>query len=305
VKPLICFVCFNRMGSTVLSLLSLLDAKDDFDLYIGDNDSRDKTWDFLQSLKDPRIREVKRFEQNFGEINVLNWSLARREKGQDFIVMENDCRLHADRFVARFAQAFAEIPRLGAASGWIRSMKTPAPMTNDYFYQDTVMGLFTCFRGEVMDRLGYYSEACYIADVEMNYRIRNLLGYTTGYIKTVNCSLIHPWGFYSCEDCKKKQKVCCRSDVLVVQSGKDRPDTLDGDLYCNRFYPTLNRSFWTQCGGEGQAVMQDKIMDGKQVFWDSVYSGNPLPEWQETKRKKFQAYFAEQYRQHLETNHLV
>jgi hypothetical protein len=246
---------------------------------------------------------VKKFDHNYGEINVINWALSKRARGQDFIIMENDCRLHTDGFVRQFDRAFAEIPRLGAASGWLRSLSV-STLPQDYFYQDTVMGQFTCIRGEVMDQLGYYSEACYIADVEINYRIRNLLNYTTGYIKTIDCSLIHPWGFYNCEDCKRRQSACNRSDVLTVLPGKDRPENLAGDLYCNRFYPTLNRSFWGQCGQEGRRVMQEKIIDGKQVFWDSTYSGNPLPEWQEALRKKFQEFFDEQYRNYLTSNNL-
>ena len=91
--PLVAYPTFNRLGSTVLSLGSLLRTTDNFELYVGDNDSKDKTWDFLQSLKDPRIKEIKRFEHNYGEINVLNWALSKRRKGQDVVIMENDAQL--------------------------------------------------------------------------------------------------------------------------------------------------------------------------------------------------------------------
>ena len=115
-----------------------------------------------------------------------------------------------------FDAAFKDVPKLGAVSGWLRSIKIDESKMFGYFYPDTVMGHFTCIKGEVMDQLGYYSEACYIADVEMNYRIRDLLHYNTGYIKTVDCSILHPWFSYNCSDCKKNQNVC----FLFPQTGK-------------------------------------------------------------------------------------
>ena len=63
-NPLISFVSFNRMGSTVKSLLSLLETREDFDLYITDNDSRDKTWEWMNSLIDPRIKKIRKSEKN-------------------------------------------------------------------------------------------------------------------------------------------------------------------------------------------------------------------------------------------------
>ena len=282
-----------------MSLSSLLRTKDDFDLYVGDNDSRDMTWEYLSSLKDPRIREVKRFERNFGELNVANWALSKRRPGQDFVMMENDCLLRCEEFVGPFDRAFAEIPNLGSVGGWLRSFKVDESRMSGYFYPDTVMGMFTCTKGEVQDKLGYYSEGCYIADVEVNYRIRNLLGMDTGYVKTVDCSVVHPFGHYDCEGCRTRQGVCCRHDVMRLLPGERRPADLERDLYCNRFYPVLNRDFWNEMGEEARRVMSDRIVKGKQVYWDSVHSGGKIPEWQEEKRRRFQGFFESQYARYL------
>jgi len=303
-KPLVCSICFNRMGSTVLSLQSLLRTADDFDLYIGDNDSRDKTWDFLMSLKDPRIKEIKKFEHNYGELNVANWALSKRRPGQDFIIMENDAVLYGD-FVPRFDQAFSVIPNLGSVSGWLRGLKVDESKMQGYFYPDTVMGVFTCTKGEVMDKLGYYSEGCYCADVEMNFRIRALLGLQTGYIKTVDCSLIHPFGCYDCATCKTRQSACTRSDVLSLLPFENRPSDLNRDLFCNRFYPTLNKEFWAAHQNECMRLLYEEIEIKKQVYWDSIHSGNPMSPWQESHRKKFQQFFEDQYLLYLKTNGLL
>lgn len=303
--PLVCYICFNRMGSTVLGLQSLLRTQDDFELYIGDNNSKDKTWDFLMSLKDPRIKEIKRFEHNYGELNIANWSLSHRRPGQDYIIMENDALLYGD-FVQHFDRAFREIPNLASASGWLRGIQVDESLLQQgYFYPDTVMGVFTCTKGEVMDKLGFYSEGCYCADVEMNFRIRNLLGLNTGYIKTVDCSLIHPFGSYDCSGCKTRQCVCDRSDNIVLLPLEDRPSDLNRDLYCNRFYPTLNRNFWHEHQGECMRLMYEEIDRRKQVYWESYHTGKPISAWQEIHRKKFQQFFEEQYQLYLATNKLV
>lgn len=297
-NPLVSFIAFNRMGSTVLSLQSLLNTTDDFDLYIGDSDSKDHTWEYLQSLKDPRIKEIRKFE-NLGELNVINWAISKRKTGQDFVVMENDCLLHCNTFVEQFDRAFEEVPGLGSACGWLRSLKINESRLSGYFYPDTVVGVFTCTKGIVMDKLGYYSEACCLADIEMNYRVREILGYTTGYIKTIDCSVIHPFGSYNCTDCKTKQSVCGCSDTITLLPGESRPADLGRDLFCNRFYPTLNRLFWDKCKDEAIGILREKIVGGKQVYWDSIHSGNPISEWQETNRKKFQEFFRDQYEKYL------
>ena len=302
-NPLICYICFNRMGSTVLGLQSLLRTKDDFDLYIGDNDSRDKTWDFLMSLKDSRIREIKKFE-NYGELNVANWAISKRRRCQDFIIMENDCEIHQDTFVSQFDRAFEEIPKLGAISGWLRSIPIDKNTLYGYFYPSPLMGIFTCTKGEAMDGLGYYSEACCAADQEWNYRLM-LLGYCTGYITTIDCSVIHPWASYNCEDCRKRQSVCRSEDKLVIIKGEERPFDLARELYCNRYYPMLNRSFHKTHGAEAVGLAGSLIIETKQIYWDSIHSGNPISDWQEANRKKFQGFFKERYEKYLKDNNLV
>lgn len=304
-KPLICYISFNRMGSTVLSLLSLLKTKDDFDLYIGDNNSQDKTWDFLMSLKDERIKEVKRFEHNYGELNVANWAISKRQKGQDFIIMENDCQLCCDEFVIHFDRAFREFPNLGCIAGWLRSLNVDKTKMNGYLYPSTVMGYFTCTRGDVMDKLGYYSEACCLGDLEWNYRIRELLKMETGFINLIDCLLIHPWCHYTCAECRQKQSVCNRDDKLNLFPEEHRPMDLSRDLYCNGYYPILNIKFWNSpLGEEARSVFHSKIEGCKQVYWDSIHSGNPELEWQRVLREKYFHFFEDQYLQYLTTRSL-
>jgi len=79
---------------------------------------------------------------------------------------------------------------------------------------------------------------------------------------------------------------------------------LKRDLFCNRFYPTLNRSFWTQMGEESRQAMDDTIVKGKKVYWDSVHSGRPIVAEQERKRHRFQQFFKDQYLAYLRENGL-
>ena len=296
-KPIIAYICFNRMGSTVVSLSSLLKTKDDFDLYIGDNDSRDKTFEFLKSLKDPRIKEVKRFERNYGEVNVSNWVLSKRKPGQDFIIMENDCLLHSDSFVGQFDEGFRKIPNCAAlAACFIKD-----PLKSEYFHSSTLMGMFTCIRGDLMDQLGFYCEECLLNDIEMNNRII-LMGLTSGYINTVVCETLHPWNTYNCIECRTHQNVCSGGDVVELFS-ETRPP-IHEDLFCNRCILATNTLFWEKFKEETNAIMQEKIIDGKQLYWDSYHSGRKIPEGQETRRKKYMEFYHEVYVRHLFTNGL-
>ena len=79
--PIISFVTFNRLGLTIRNLERLLESKDNFELYIIDNNSTDDTWEYLKSVNDPRIVEKKRFDLNRGIVYAMNYVISHRKEG--------------------------------------------------------------------------------------------------------------------------------------------------------------------------------------------------------------------------------
>ena len=79
--PIVIFVTWNRLGVTISNLKALLKTEDDFDLYIIDNGSIDGTADYLSSLKDNRIKEIKILDKNYGLIYAANYGISKRKKG--------------------------------------------------------------------------------------------------------------------------------------------------------------------------------------------------------------------------------
>ena len=85
--PLVSFVTWNRLGLTAKNLKALLDTSDDFELHIVDNNSSDDTREYIQHLKDERIKSIKKFDLNMGPIHAVNFNLSKREESQYFIAV--------------------------------------------------------------------------------------------------------------------------------------------------------------------------------------------------------------------------
>jgi glycosyltransferase involved in cell wall biosynthesis len=113
IPAFISFVTFNRMGLTIRNLDALLKTTDDFELNIVDINSNDNTWDFIQSLKDSRIKSITRLPENKGPIYALNYNLARRKPGQYFITIDSDVHLHTPDWISRFMKVFDTFPDVG------------------------------------------------------------------------------------------------------------------------------------------------------------------------------------------------
>lgn len=69
--PVVCFISYDRLGVTANNLDTLLKTEDDFELYIVDNFSKERNWDFIMSLNDDRIKEKIRFSKNYGSICAI------------------------------------------------------------------------------------------------------------------------------------------------------------------------------------------------------------------------------------------
>lgn len=154
-KPIVAFITFNRMGSSVKSLKSLLSSPDDFNLYIVDNDSRDKTKEWLESIQDERIVKKIFLPKNYGEINAVNLVLTYRKKGQDFLLIENDVNVLTPNYIKIFQKTLEDFPTLGLIHSKIKyhtenqNWKISKNNSSEIFKTTFVFGAHLYFKGEV------------------------------------------------------------------------------------------------------------------------------------------------------------
>jgi len=102
------------MGMNVKNLNLLLKTTDDFELHIIDNNSADDSWEFIQQLDDPRIKEKKRFDFNYGGAYAFNYVLSQRKSGQAFTNVEADVSIHTPNWVSNCTRIIDTYPEVGA-----------------------------------------------------------------------------------------------------------------------------------------------------------------------------------------------
>lgn len=217
--PLVSYSTFNRMGVTVRSLNALLRTTDDFELHIVDNNSKDDTWDFIQSLNDSRIKAKHRFPVNAGPIYAVNYNMAKRRPDQYFIVLESDVHLGTPDWITRFMQVFNTFPEVGML-GVPRAYPYPAylpeviPMERDGVsclqlaggnvgvVLDFVPGHCQCLRPELIRHIGYWCEECHYGDAELSIRVNHYTPYRAGFVTDINIDMLQ---YIPCEECVGKE----------------------------------------------------------------------------------------------------
>ena len=108
---------YNRLEYTQKVIQRLLeDSKEEFDLYLWDNASKDDTVEYLKSLDDPRIKEVHISKTNEGQMGAMNWAWSKTS-AELVGKLDNDC-LVTPGWTRVFAQAHKDIPELGAVCMW-------------------------------------------------------------------------------------------------------------------------------------------------------------------------------------------
>jgi glycosyltransferase involved in cell wall biosynthesis len=210
VLPLVCFITWNRVGLTEINLRALLDTKDDFELYIIDNNSQDDTWELIERTKDERIKCKKRFDVNRGEIYAVNYALSKRKKDQYFILVENDVLIKTEEWVTKFIDtmdAFPELGLLGATNYSILSKEVkPLPEIIQkgnvgYYRVYQIRGCCNCFRPELLEQLGYFNEETGWADRDNCFRINEFTSFVTGYSSVIEIELTRS---IPCNRCQMK-----------------------------------------------------------------------------------------------------
>jgi len=184
--PIIGYTCWNRMGNTVLSIPNLLKSTDDFELHIIDNDSQDDTWNYLQTLKDPRIKEIKKFDKNRGVIYATNYVISKRKPGQSFINIENDVSIFTKNWITNIENMLKEFPEIVLAGNVRPTYFKERHVTyseivrnNVKFWRTShIIGCNMYMPSKTLDVLGYFNEEIYFGDVCLNSRLKKLGGWT-------------------------------------------------------------------------------------------------------------------------------
>lgn len=201
--PFVNYITFNRLGLTAKSLKSILDTPEDFEMHIIDSNSGDDTWEYLQTVKDPRIKSMLRLPVNTGPIPALNLNLTRRKPDQYFFNIDSDVVVKTKDWVTRFMKVFQAFPEVGLlgvqrVAPYIPIYPEVIPkVKGDACYLelkngfvdvilDFVHGCFMCMRPELIKEIGYWSEETCWGDAELTPRVIHYTKFKTGYMSDPN-----------------------------------------------------------------------------------------------------------------------
>lgn len=216
--PFVSYITFNRMGLSARNLTALLKTTDDFELHLLDCNSQDGTWEFLQSLNDPRIKSRTRLPLNRGPIYAVNHNLSKRAPDQYFIALDSDVHILTPDWISRFMKVFQVFPEVGLlgvpkAPPYQAYMPSVIPFSRDgvEYLQlkdgsvgvplDFVPGHCECLRPELLNMIGYWSEESYYGDAEICIRINKYTPYKAGFITNIEIGMEQS---IPCSDCEAK-----------------------------------------------------------------------------------------------------
>lgn len=201
--PFVNFTAFNRLGLTAQSLKSILDTPDEFEMHIIDSNSTDDTWEYLQTVKDPRIKSMLKLPVNAGPIPALNLNLTKRGPDQYFFNIDSDVVVKTRDWIKRFMKVFRAFPEVGLlgvqrVAPYIPIYTEVIPkVKGDACYLelkngnvdvilDFVHGCFMCMRPELIEKIGYWSEETCWGDAELTPRVMHYTKFKTGYMSDPN-----------------------------------------------------------------------------------------------------------------------
>lgn len=225
-KPLLLYLTWNRLGLTYKSLNQILKSTDDFELVIIDNNSKDDSVKFLKSLKDPRIKEIKVFEDNYGGTYAFNWGIANHLKeNQNLITVENDVFINDVSWISKIEKLFTNFENLGLVSlmntyniEMIKSMLVSAQLKNNLCFIESqfVYGNILYFRNNLINKIGYFNEEICLGDCELRYRI-DKTGYKKGFPPLDYLDyIVLEKEIFMCENCLSSN-ICERKDKYLEE----------------------------------------------------------------------------------------
>lgn len=197
--PFVNYITFNRLGLTAGSLKSILDTPEDFEMHIIDSNSKDDTWEYLQSVKDPRIKSLLRLPVNAGPIPALNLNLSKRKRDQYFFNIDSDVVIKTKDWLSRFMKVFGAFPEVGLLGVQrvppyipiypeviprIRGDAAYLELKNGYVdaILDFVHGCCIGMRPELIEKIGYWSEETCWGDAELTPRVMHYTNFKAGYM---------------------------------------------------------------------------------------------------------------------------
>ncbi len=216
--PYINFIVFNRLGLSIKNLTNLLDSDEDFELNIIDCNSKDNSWDYVQSLTDSRIKSKIHFDKNLGPIYAVNFALSRRKPNQFFITIDSDTFIKTKNWIARFMEIFDAFPQVGLL-GVMRDNPYPrylpqiTPMVKgsaSYLelknadintQMDFIPGQLQCLSPKLIDKIGYWSEENGFGDAELSPRIVHYTDFKVGFVTTIEIDMTQK---VKCGECMAK-----------------------------------------------------------------------------------------------------
>ncbi len=222
--PFVNYITFNRLGLTAKSLKSILDTPEDFEMHIIDSNSKDNTWDYLQSLHDPRIKSILHLPVNAGPIPALNLNLSRRRPDQYFFNIDSDVVVHTRDWLSRFMKVFNAFPEVGLLGVQrtppylplyteviprVRGDATYLELKNGFVdaVLDFVHGCFMGMRPEMIDKIGYWSEETCWGDAELTPRVMHYTNFKAGYMSDMyknSLIAIDMTQMIGCESCSAR-----------------------------------------------------------------------------------------------------
>lgn len=255
VPPFVSYITWNRMGLTVRNLSGLLETSDDFELHIVDNNSQDNTWDYLQELRDPRIKSKTRLVSNKGPIYAVNYNLAKRKKDQYFITIDSDVYIYTKNWVTKFMEVFESFPEVGLLglprakpyAGYLPPVLLNVKDGTGYLQLkngslrdplDFVPGHLQCLRPELIEIIGYWSEESHTGDKEMSARVMHYTPFKVGYVTTIEIDQVQE---VCCEECTAKK--WCRLDIRETNCNLIREKLYYNPIFSATYFWKNNQVF--------------------------------------------------------------
>jgi len=203
VPPFLRYITFNRMGLTARSLSSILNTPEDFEMHIIDSNSKDDTWDYIQSINDSRIKSKTRLSVNMGPVFALNLNLSKRRPDQYFFTIDTDVVIKTKDWLTRFMTVFHTFPDVGLLGVQRTSPYLPVyppvipvssngvtylQLTNGHIDVplDFVHGCCMGMRPELIQQIGYWSEEVCYGDAELTPRVMHYTNFKAGYMSDQN-----------------------------------------------------------------------------------------------------------------------
>ncbi|ATW28796.1 glycosyl transferase [Candidatus Formimonas warabiya] len=198
---------------------NILDSDEDFEMHIIDCNSKDNTWDYLQSLTDKRIKSKTRFSLNMGPIYAVNSNLFKRKPDQYFFTVDSDVFITTKNWISRFMEVFEAFPEAGLL-GVMRDKPYPRYMPpiipkvkgNASYLElknatigvemDFVPGHLQGLRPELIKEIGYWSEENGYGDAELSPRVHHYTKFKAGFLTTVEIAMTQ---YLGCDECQGKE----------------------------------------------------------------------------------------------------